>query len=836
MTGWFLVFGGFALMVTMIIKFACPYLSKNSSSFKRQNAKYEGLLRECAENKTYKKEYHQFLVSLKNHQNKLLEFWKDSKPLPAFLRSLTQESCHLFQIEEAGVWFYDQEKKSLQCAEGFHTSAQRHHQGDTYSTEPYQKYFRYLEDRRLVVLSSKEIPPCAEIFQKERLIPRNIRFRIDIPLRQNHEIIGFFTLENSSTPSNWSPINEILAGSLADKIVLSLETSERLRAERILDKTENIYRAAIQAAQCVPYKFDYSSNEFTFLGEAIHSLTGFNQKELTYSIWKGLKISEDKKETSALSSKDASNLVHNFRAAYPIHDRSGKMRWISDAWVHTFDSLGNPVGAIGIFQEITYQKQIQESLLQSETRYKAILETQTELICRWKPDGILTFVNRAFSEYFKQPEPTLLDTNLIQLILPEDRDYFLKYLGQLSKLAPSSSPIAHERRFLLENKELRWHQWTDQFLFNEKGVLQEIQSVSIDITKRLQLESDLRDSEFRNRRFAEVASEGIAFVDQGKVVEANAALASLFDYSVREIVDQSPLKLLTPSCRDLFHKTLISGYENPLEFVGLKKDGSHFPLEIVAKSVPSHGRLATVILLRDISSRKEIEESLRNQTQAIIHAQEAERSRVARELHDSINQILSSAKFRLHHLQETLKNTPFEEADHLQTTKSLLDKAIHEIRAISHNLRPSELDDLGLIPTLRGAIDPFRQRTSIAVDLLPNNLPNRLPPDMELTFFRIIQEALTNTERHAKNATKMSIEFDYSEGIIRLSIKDNGEGFSPHSSSPGLGLLNMQDRAAFLSGDFVIDSAPGRGAHILIKVPYLMKQTKRATESNHTSS
>ncbi|MEW6158391.1 MAG: PAS domain-containing protein [Verrucomicrobiota bacterium] len=222
--------------------------------------------------------------------------------------------------------------------------------------------------------------------------------------------------------------------------------------------------------------------------------------------------------------------------------------------------------------------------------------------------------------------------------------------------------------------------------------------------------------------------------------------------------------------------------------------------------------------LMDITDRKLAEEERLRLTGRIMEAQESERGRVARELHDGVNQILAAAKFRVHLLEEKLQQTGNSLESHAGKARDLLEKALKEVRLISRNLRPSELDDLGLLAAVRSACDEFQRRHPVSLQLHCNRFPEVLPPEMELMLYRIIQEALSNIEKHSE-ATRVSIQL-IREGLqLELTITDNGRGFDEENHPAGLGLMNIRERAAFMGGNASIISLPQRGTEIYVRVP-----------------
>jgi two-component system sensor histidine kinase UhpB len=231
-----------------------------------------------------------------------------------------------------------------------------------------------------------------------------------------------------------------------------------------------------------------------------------------------------------------------------------------------------------------------------------------------------------------------------------------------------------------------------------------------------------------------------------------------------------------------------------------------------------------VIVSRDITHRKKAEEALRELPKLIREAQESERRRVARELHDSVNQILSAVKFRLQTVEDRLEQSDESAWRESLKAKAHLDRAMQEVRRISRNLRPSELDDLGLVPAARTLCSEFGERTGIQLDFSSARVPEQLGQDTELNTYRILQEALGNIEKHAR-ARHAKVELTRHGSHLRLLIQDNGDGFAagartkPRAAGHGMGLVDMRERATSVGGTFAVTSAPGRGTEILVEIP-----------------
>jgi len=235
-------------------------------------------------------------------------------------------------------------------------------------------------------------------------------------------------------------------------------------------------------------------------------------------------------------------------------------------------------------------------------------------------------------------------------------------------------------------------------------------------------------------------------------------------------------------------------------------------------------------LTSEIVERKLAQDRLKKLSHKIVRLQEEERRRVSRELHDGINQLLVSVKFKLEAFEAKFSQSESEELREILLARTFLDEAIAEVRRVSHALRPSVLDDLGLCPAISNLARQFSDRNQIDVETsgLDEELDQRLPADVETAMYRIVQEALMNIEKHA-NATKVTLNMTQTDTNVTIRIEDNGDGFNlPKAmrktrSTQSMGLRNMRERIELLQGTFYIHSDLGKGTFLEIQAPLTLE-------------
>jgi len=219
-------------------------------------------------------------------------------------------------------------------------------------------------------------------------------------------------------------------------------------------------------------------------------------------------------------------------------------------------------------------------------------------------------------------------------------------------------------------------------------------------------------------------------------------------------------------------------------------------------------------------------ENMRFYVRKITQAQEEERKRIARDLHDDTTQALIVLSRRLEALATSCEAVPVPPAalERIEELRKMADSVTKGVRRFSRDLRPSILDDLGLLPTLESLISDLAEQESLESSLEVTGDPRRLAAEAELTLFRIAQEALNNVRKHAR-AGRVALKVHFSDSNVEMTIEDNGQGFTPPARSGDLasmgklGLMGMQERARLLEGTLAVQSQPGQGTRVVANVP-----------------
>lgn len=399
-------------------------------------------------------------------------------------------------------------------------------------------------------------------------------------------------------------------------------------------------------------------------------------------------------------------------------------------------------------------------------------------------------------------------------------------------MSPSTA-IRSKTEYQRVVRELRVHQVELEDRVRERtaelsGVVTKLQK---EIVERKTVEEALRKSEERQRTLFESAPDPIVVVDaEGRMERVNRQAEVMFGYQRSELIGQ-PVEMLIPERFRNHHKQHRAGYIGSphlppmgtgLQLYGRRKDGSEFPVDIMLSPLASKRSPLVIAVVRDVTEQKQVNETLRRLSIRLLKAQDAERRRIARELHDSTGQNLAAVAMNLSLVTRSagVLDTLAQKA--LAESIAMVEGCVREIRTLSYLLHPPMLDERGLARALRWFVDGFSKRSGMRVDLEVAADWERPTPEMEIALFRVVQEALTNAHRHAESSTAR-IRLDGDKTTVRLEVEDAGKGLAKaHAEGQlvtgGVGITGMRERIKQLGGRLQIESGL-RGTTIRVTLP-----------------
>jgi PAS domain S-box-containing protein len=481
-----------------------------------------------------------------------------------------------------------------------------------------------------------------------------------------------------------------------------------------------------------------------------------------------------------------------------------------------------------------------EALRESEARYRSVVESQTDLICRYLPDTTLTFVNDAYCRYFGKTQAELIGTKFLDLIPAPAREATRKHI---ESLVESPRVEIDEHKVLLPDGSVGWQQWVDHAILDANGKVVEFQAVGCDITQRKQVEEERREGEERLRLALEAGRMGVWEWD----TRTNAVKWSKEHYTVMGLrpfivepdyhswadhVHPDDLAMAAAA----MNRAIEEEREYRAEYRIIRPDGATRWVEGRGKPIyDEHGQCLKVNgLIVDITERKEAEQALRESEEALrksyariedlarrlIVAQEEERRHIARELHDDLNQQVAALAIGISRLKRQLPTDARTVQDLIAKLRDKTEQLSEHIRQVSHELHSSILQHVGLPAALNSYCAEFSDREGIAVTLDIQDGLEALPSDMALCLYRVAQESLRNVSRHS-GARRAAVSLTCVKGAVELRVADQGVGFDPGQAREfrGLGLVSMEERVKLLRGAFVLTTRPGAGTELRARIP-----------------
>jgi len=498
-----------------------------------------------------------------------------------------------------------------------------------------------------------------------------------------------------------------------------------------------------------------------------------------------------------------------------------KEPYLSDA-VSYWDAVAKRLG------EITENKKREEALLESEANL-----ARSQRIAHLGNWDLNVKANTSLlsDEYYRifglSPRETgFTQEEFLSQIHPDDREFVQR---KTEESFYQSAPHSIDYRIILPDGSERVVHSDAEVLFDEAGEPIRMFGIIQDITERKKREEALQKSEEFSSNLLNKAPIPIISINQDTSIRyVNPAFESLTGFSSLELLDRKtpypwwPGGASKDTVRD--YGKLINKRFRREERLFQKKNGQQFRVETTAQEVHHNKELEYYLeSWINITEQKQLRDNIDFYITQIISAQEEERKRISRELHDESIQPLFSVLTDIEAMRGKGKRLSKDAIKQLENLKLKIDSTMRKLRRFSHELRPDLLDRFGLIPAVELLVEELNEVTAIDCCLERPSQECKLSPETTLMLFRIIQESLRNIEKHSQ-ASEAKVIIDFTDAKVKATIIDNGIGFKvPQmlnnlARKRKLGLLGMHDRARLVNGDFCLESRPGVGTKISIEI------------------
>ena len=487
--------------------------------------------------------------------------------------------------------------------------------------------------------------------------------------------------------------------------------------------------------------------------------------------------------------------------------------------------------------DITERKRAEEELRESEARLRAVLDNSPGMVFLKDPEGRYLHVNRQFERAFHITREQVEGKTDEAIFPPEQAAAFR---ANDLMVFQAGVPLEFEEVAVLDDGPHT--SIVSKFpLYGGDGKLYALCGITTDITERKRVEEELGQSEKRYRSIFENAVEGIFQTTlDGKYVTVNPALARMYGYDspddmIAKITNIANQIYVDPGRRDEFIRLMQEQEElTGFEALVYRRDGSFIWISENVRAVrdPAGVVVGYEGTVEHITERKLAEarlratlEELRMLSGRLVTVEEEERTRIARELHDELGVGLTCLKIDLSRLATIVGSNISADAgskldDKVRSMVEQVDGTIAAVQRLVTQLRPALLDNLGLVAAIEWQCQDFQKRTGIPCTCVTSADDIAMEPERATALFRICQEALTNTARHAQ-ATAVTIKLESRNDALQLVVADNGVGI-PNlkvSDRQSLGLLGMKERAVLLGGEVTIQGDPDKGTTVVAYLP-----------------
>ncbi|MBW2450566.1 MAG: PAS domain S-box protein [Deltaproteobacteria bacterium] len=485
-------------------------------------------------------------------------------------------------------------------------------------------------------------------------------------------------------------------------------------------------------------------------------------------------------------------------------------------------------------QEIEDRKCIEKALRENEEKYRRIFKNIQDVYYEVTLDGKILEISPSVEEISGYKRKKLIEKSVYDLYVdPKKRDEFVKTLLKNGKVTD------YEILLKDKNNDQRFCSLNAKLVNDKHGKPAKIIGSLHDITRRKQMEKALRESEAQKTALLDASIDRIRYVNTDmKIIWANKATVDASDITPEDLVGNTCYQLFvgrdTPcmGCptvtaietgkmeRAIVHQPKLNGIEGDSYW-----DNYCVPLKNDIGEIEGFIQIA-----RNITEQIRAEEHIHTLTQELLRAQESERQRISRDLHDHVAQELSALKIGYETLFDNTLGIPSDIKRKVSEMSKAFLESIKAVRDLAYDLRPPVLDEIGLVKTLLQYCHDFSENNGITVDFHSAGMKDlTLDFDTEINLYRIVQEALTNTKKHA-DARHVNVKIVAAFPNVILRINDDGKGFDIQKRLTGIveerrmGIRSMKERVKLLKGDMDIQSKPDQGTKILIKFPYYGKK------------
>lgn len=605
------------------------------------------------------------------------------------------------------------------------------------------------------------------------------------------------------------------------------DITEREIAKKALLESEEKYRTLVEQATDGIFIAD-KTGRFLVVNSSGHSMSQYSGEEMMKMSIYDLVLKEDiEKDPFHFSEMQGGKVARSERR---LKRKDGTLL---DVEVTAKFISGDRF--LAFVRDVSERKKADKALAESFSVLEATLESTADGILVVNAQGRIIRFNKKFTELWGIPQEILVtgdDNKAIGFVLDQLKEPD-KFLSKVKELYDQPQAVSFD---ILEFKDGRVFERYSQPQLIQQQSPGRVWSFR-DVTERKKAEEELFQSEQKYRLLFQnnPLPMWMVTIPGLDIIEVNNAAIEKYGYSREEFLKLNTRQLRPAEDVEQYLKEVDKmdpDVSNTRTWRHIKKDGTILQVETHIHQIIYEGRPVWLGLSHDVTEQYEAKELLQKSYEEIRQLasnlqsiREDERTNIAREIHDELGQQLTGLKMDIHWLSRKVKNADDEINEKMKESIDLINATITSVRKIATDLRPSILDDLGLLAALEWQGEEFEKRSGTKVKFINKAGDMEVRPEVATAIFRIYQELLTNIARHA-NAGLVTALLDMEGNILRVSIKDDGVGFntSTISNKKTLGLLGIKERTLLMGGTYEIKTEPGKGSETIISIP--LKLTK----------
>jgi PAS domain S-box-containing protein len=585
-------------------------------------------------------------------------------------------------------------------------------------------------------------------------------------------------------------------------------------------------RLAMESSKSTGWDWDLKSGQNIWFGDlettfGIRSDAHLADEEEFYE-----RVHPEDRERVSKALSDAMENQKSYTAEFRVVRPDGTIRWVTDRGRFYYGANGDPRRALGIGVDVTDRKQAEEARQQKEEELRKTEQLTKVGAWQWDPEtDTVTWseeLYRIAGLDSSQPAPTYREHAKL---------YTAESWGRLrcavEEALRSGTPYQLDLEMVCSDGATRWLIGRGDVKRDATGRIVQLHGTVQDITERKQAEAALRESEERFRLVANTAPVLIWMSGTDKLCTyfnkpwldfTGQPLSAALGYGWAAGVHAEDLQ----RCLETYIQAFDRHEEFKMEYRLRRHDGEYRWVHDmgVPRFNADHSLAGYIGSCMDVTESKLAEEALSRVSSRLIEAQEQERARIARELHDDFNQRLALLAAEIEGIRVDIPDSNGNALSRMDQLQKYISQIATDLQALSHELHSPKLEYLGVAAAMKGFCREFGEKQKMEIDFRSQNLPSPVPSDVSLCLFRVLQEAVHNAAKHSRTRS-LAVHFWGVPGEIHLTVNDTGVGFDLEKAitGQGLGLISMQERVKLVNGTISIASKLMHGTEISVRVP-----------------